>query len=58
MSFGLEFAIFRKGAKEALAASRPHSSWYRGVNVELDLDAGEYVVQVCEIGPLTATRPG
>ncbi|EIM80197.1 cysteine proteinase [Stereum hirsutum FP-91666 SS1] len=45
-SFGLEFVIYRRNETDALATSLPHSSWYRSVNVELNLDAGEYVVQV------------
>lgn len=47
-SFGLEFVIYRQNETDALATSLPHSSWYRSVNVELNLDAGEYVVQVAE----------
>lgn len=45
-TFGLEFVVFRKNEKEVLVTSRPQNSWYRSVNVELDLGAGEYVVQV------------
>ncbi|KAJ3828949.1 hypothetical protein F5880DRAFT_1502696 [Lentinula raphanica] len=39
-----DFVVFRKGEKEYLAHSAPSRLWSRSVNLELNLDAGEYVV--------------
>ncbi|KAJ3822490.1 hypothetical protein F5880DRAFT_668451 [Lentinula raphanica] len=42
----LDFVVFRKGEKEYLAHSAPSRLWCRSVNLELNLEAGEYVVHV------------
>jgi hypothetical protein len=51
--FSLRFVIFKAGEKEPLASSYHDSMWRRSVNVEVDLEAGDYVVHVrhssCEL---------
>ncbi|KIK66127.1 hypothetical protein GYMLUDRAFT_257995 [Collybiopsis luxurians FD-317 M1] len=41
-----DFVVFRKGEKDYLAHSAPSRLWCRSVNLELDLEAGDYVVHV------------
>ncbi|KAJ3724038.1 hypothetical protein C8R42DRAFT_702131 [Lentinula raphanica] len=43
-SWTFDFVVFRKGEKEYLAHSAPSRLWSRSVNLELNLDAGDYVV--------------
>lgn len=41
-----DFILYKKGDPEAIAES-PHSHFYdRSVNLELELEAGEYVIHV------------
>jgi len=44
--FSLNFIVFKAGEKEAIASSYHDALWRRSVNVEIDLEAGDYVVQV------------
>jgi hypothetical protein len=48
-SFSLSFAVYKAGERVPVATS-PHNSFFetcsRSVNVEVELPAGEYVVQV------------
>jgi hypothetical protein len=44
--FSLRFVIFKTGEKEPVATSYHDALWRRSVNVEVDLEAGDYVVQV------------
>ncbi|KAJ4485410.1 hypothetical protein J3R30DRAFT_3696750 [Lentinula aciculospora] len=41
-----DFVIFKKGEKNYLAHSGPSRVWRRSVNLELNLDAGDYVAHV------------
>ncbi|KAJ3784855.1 hypothetical protein GGU10DRAFT_376341 [Lentinula aff. detonsa] len=41
-----DFVVFKKGEKEHLAHSAVSRLWCRSVNLELNLDAGDYVVHV------------
>ncbi|KAF7345588.1 Calpain catalytic domain-containing protein [Mycena venus] len=41
-----DFALFKKGSKELVAQSRLSRFYLRSVNLEAQLDAGEYVVHV------------
>lgn len=45
-SWSLDFAVYRKGETEPIATSQHSRFWGRSVQVELELDAGEYVVHV------------
>jgi hypothetical protein len=45
--FSLHFAIFKSGEKEPVATSYHDALWRRSVNVEVDLEEGEYVIHVC-----------
>jgi hypothetical protein len=42
----LDFSIFPLGSSTAIASSRHNALWDRNVNAEVELEAGEYVVQV------------
>ncbi|KAG8958941.1 hypothetical protein FRC03_008689 [Tulasnella sp. 419] len=44
--WSLDFAIYKRNEDEAVASSVHSSLWERSVNAEIDLDTGEYVVQV------------
>jgi len=44
--WSLEFALFARGGSEPLAESTHSIFWGRSVNLEIELDAGEYVVHV------------
>ncbi|KAB5589397.1 hypothetical protein CTheo_7164 [Ceratobasidium theobromae] len=46
--WALDFSVFRKGGEneEPLASSSQTGFWYRSVNLEIDLEPGEYVVHV------------
>ncbi|KZV99799.1 cysteine proteinase [Exidia glandulosa HHB12029] len=44
--WSLEFVLFKKDESEPLAESGHTSLWGRSVNLEIDLDEGDYVVQV------------
>lgn len=41
-----DFIVFKKGEKEYLAHSAPSRLYCRSVNLEMDLEAGDYVVHV------------
>ncbi|KAJ3874638.1 cysteine proteinase [Lentinula edodes] len=41
-----EFVVFKKGEKEYLAHSGPSRVWRRSVNLEVNLEAGDYVAHV------------
>ncbi|KAJ6467998.1 hypothetical protein C8R47DRAFT_1152164 [Mycena vitilis] len=41
-----DFALFKKGTKELIAQSSTTRFWLRSVNVEVQLEAGEYVAHV------------
>ncbi|KAJ7648227.1 hypothetical protein DFH06DRAFT_1332463 [Mycena polygramma] len=41
-----DFALFKKGTKELVAQSSTTRFWLRSVNVEVQFEAGEYVVHV------------
>ncbi|KIK66146.1 hypothetical protein GYMLUDRAFT_38663 [Collybiopsis luxurians FD-317 M1] len=41
-----DFVVFRKGEKDYLAHSAPSRLWCRSVNLELNLEAGDYVIHV------------
>ena len=46
-SWTMDFALVREGEKEPLAESL-HSDFYlRSVNLEIELEAGNYIVYVC-----------
>ena len=45
-SWSLDFALFKKGDAEPLATSLHSRFWGRSVQLELELEAGEYVVHV------------
>lgn len=44
--WSLEFVLFKKDDPEPLGASLHSNFWGRSVNLELELEAGEYVVHV------------
>lgn len=44
--WNLEFVLFKKGEEDAIAESTYSSFYSRSVNVEVDLEAGDYIVQV------------
>lgn len=44
--WSLEFMLFKKDDNEPLGVSVHGSFWGRSVNLELDLEEGDYVVQV------------
>ncbi|KZT59293.1 cysteine proteinase [Calocera cornea HHB12733] len=44
--WSFDFALFKKGDKEVVAVSHHAAIWTRSVNIELDLEAGDYVVHV------------
>lgn len=44
--WNLEFVLFKKGEEDPIAESTYSSFFSRSVNVELDLEAGDYIVQV------------
>lgn len=44
--FSLSFVLFKAGEKEPIAASYHDATWRRSVNVELEMDEGDYVVHV------------
>jgi hypothetical protein len=52
-----DFTLFKKGAKELVARSSVTRLWLRSVNLEVQLEQGEYVVHVRCVGrgllPLT-----
>lgn len=45
-SWSLDFAVFKKGETEPLATAAHNRYWGRNVQVELELEAGDYVVHV------------
>lgn len=45
-SWGFSFAVHKKGEKEPIAQSLHSKMWWRSVNVETKLVAGDYVVKV------------
>lgn len=45
--WGLNFMLVKRGEKLPLAESRSSLMFTRSVNVEMELDAGEYAVYVC-----------
>lgn len=44
--FAFDFVLFKKGSKEEIASSVRTQGWARGQSVEVNLEAGEYVVHV------------
>lgn len=46
VNFSLEFCIYKKDEDEPVALSTHHGFWDRSVDIEIDLEAGDYVVQV------------
>lgn len=47
-----DFMVFKKGEKDAVAESSHSRIYARSVNLEIDLDAGDYVVHVSTLFPL------
>jgi hypothetical protein len=45
-SWTLEFALVKRGEKDPLSEATPTLLYSRSVNLEIDLEAGEYVVYV------------
>jgi hypothetical protein len=48
-SWTLEFALAKRGEKDPLAEATQTLLYSRSVNLELDLEAGEYVVYVSSL---------
>lgn len=48
-SWCLDFILAKRGEKEPLAESSSSMLYSRSVNLEMDLEAGEYVVYVSDI---------
>lgn len=44
--WSLDFALVKRGEKEPLAETSSSMLYSRSVNLEIDLDAGEYMVYV------------
>lgn len=44
--FSLHYQVFKKDEEDPVAISPHNSSWDRSVNLEVFLEAGDYVVQV------------
>ncbi|EJU01594.1 cysteine proteinase [Dacryopinax primogenitus] len=44
--WSFDFALFKRGEKDVVAVSHHAAIWTRSVNIELDLEEGEYVVHV------------
>ena len=42
----IDFTLFKKGEAESIASSMHGAFWDRSVKLEVDLESGEYVVQV------------
>jgi hypothetical protein len=49
VSYDFEFVVFKKGSKEEYASSTRITRWCRSRNVEVHLEAGDYVVHVSQI---------
>jgi len=47
--WNIDFIIAKEGEKEALAESSYSFFYTRSVSVELNLEAGNYIVLVCEV---------
>ena len=45
--WNFNFILFKTGESDVLAESSHARLWSRSVNVELELDAGDYVLHVC-----------
>ena len=56
-SWTLEFSLVKRGEKDILAEATPTLLYSRSVNMELELEAGEYVVYVCPSHLFFRTRP-
>jgi hypothetical protein len=46
VAYDFEFVFFKKGSKEEYASSTRIKRWSRSRNVEVHLEAGDYVVHV------------
>jgi hypothetical protein len=46
MEFNFDFVIFKKGSNDEYASSMGGMNWCRSRGIEVDLEAGEYVVHV------------
>lgn len=46
VAYDFEFVVFKKGSKEEYASSTRIKRWSRSRNVEVHLEAGDYVVHV------------
>jgi hypothetical protein len=44
--WSFDFLLFKRGQTEPIAVSSPPRFWSRSVNLELDLEAGDYVLHV------------
>ena len=54
-AWSFDFLLFKKGGKEAVGSSS-HSRFYsRSVNLEMNLDAGDYVVHVSRSSDILST---
>jgi hypothetical protein len=49
MEFNFDFVIFKKGSNEEYASSMGGMNWCRSRSIEVDLEAGEYVVHVSKL---------